>query len=173
MEAREEVNLVVYVIDTSALIKLDYDYKKEIPVFTAVWEEMEHLIEIGRLKTLDIVKEEVYRYQGNQDVVREWVKAHRAKMVEKRDEAIINATIPIIEAEKDTGLLNQNKLAEGIDEADPYLIAYCYLNGYTLITNESKNKPGKLPQDCARHDVRCFDVVEFMHEVCLKMQRRK
>ncbi len=34
---------------------------------------------------------------------------------------------------------------EGKGEADPYLIAYCKVNSFTLITNESKVKPNKIP----------------------------
>ena len=34
----------IYLIDTSALIHLDFTFKKELPVFTAIWEEIEDLI---------------------------------------------------------------------------------------------------------------------------------
>lgn len=40
----------VYVIDTNALITLDLIFKKEIPVFTGIWDEIEDLIGFSKCK---------------------------------------------------------------------------------------------------------------------------
>ncbi len=46
----------VYVIDTSGLINLDFTFNRDIPVFTAIWEEIEDLIRQGCFKTIDFVE---------------------------------------------------------------------------------------------------------------------
>jgi len=73
----------------------------------------------------------------------------------------------------DTVFFNAKKLAEGQEEADPYLIAYCKVNSFVLITNENKNKPNKIPGVSAKHGVRCIDIYDFFVERELKMERKK
>ena len=65
------------------------------------------------------------------------------------------------------------ELAEGQEEADPYLIAYCKVNSFVLITNENKNKPNKIPGVSMKHNVRCIDIYDFFVERELKMERKK
>ena len=60
-------NKRVYVIDTSALIRLDLTFKKEIPVFTAIWDEIEDLILQGCFKTIDFVENEINDYEGKEE----------------------------------------------------------------------------------------------------------
>lgn len=57
----------IYVIDTSALIMLDFTFKYENPVFTAIWEEIEDLIGSGLFRTIDFVEEEISNYEGKDE----------------------------------------------------------------------------------------------------------
>tara|TARA_R110001583_G_scaffold56104_5_gene169835 strand:+ start:1588 stop:1791 length:204 start_codon:yes stop_codon:yes gene_type:complete len=45
MELNFYENETIYVVDTSALIMLEYTYKYDNPVFDAIWEEIEDLIQ--------------------------------------------------------------------------------------------------------------------------------
>jgi hypothetical protein len=93
--------------------------------------------------------------------------------VVETDAPSFQAAIPIINAEYHTGFLNRRKLAEGREEADPYMIGYCKVHGCTLIASESKAKHNKLPAVSERNRVRCIDVNDFLVERGLKMERRK
>lgn len=89
------------------------------------------------------------------------------------DAASINAAIPIINEEYKSGFFDAKKQAEGKEEADPYLIAYCKTHKCVLITNESKIKPNKIPRVSEKNNVKCIDINDFLIERELKMERKK
>lgn len=165
---------IVYVIDTSALIDLENIFKYDNPVFKAIWEEIENLIIKENLITLDFVDEEINSYEGDKEFLNEWIKnwKKKRKLIKLTDETVINAAIPIINQEYNTGFLNRKKLADGKDEADPYLVAYCKKNNFVLITNESKYKPNRIPAVAKKNGVRSIDLYDFFNERGLKMVRR-
>lgn len=163
----------VYVIDTSALIRLDLTFKKEIPIFTAIWDEIEDLIRQGCFKTIDFVEQEINDYEGKEDFLKKWVKTWKKHLVVNTDAASFNAAIPIINREYNTGFLNASKQAEGKEEADPYLIGYCQVHNCVLITDENKTKLNKIPAVAKRYGIECIDVYDFMVERELKIQRKK
>jgi len=112
-----------YVIDTSALINLQEKFEYENPVFKAIWEEIEELILNNNFITIDFVEKEIMDdYLGKKDFLIKWIKRFKKKrkFIKKVDESVINEAIPIINTEYTSGFLNQKKLADGKDEADPY-----------------------------------------------------
>lgn len=163
----------VYVIDTSGLIMLESTFKRDNPVFTAIWEEIEDLIVQGHFRTIDFVEQEINSYEGKQDFLKTWVKKWKKYLIVKTDEASFNTSIPIINEEYGTGFFDAKKQAEGKEEADPYLIGYCATHRCTLITNESKIKPNKIPAVCGKHGVRCIDINDFLIERGLRMERKR
>lgn len=164
---------VVYVIDTSGLIMLESTFKRDNPVFTAIWEEIEDLISLGNFKTIDFVEEEINSYQGKQDFLKVWIKKWKKHFVVTTDAASINAAIPIVNEEYSSGFFDAKKQADGKEEADPYLIGYCIVHQCVLITNESKIKPNKIPAVSKKNGVTCIDINEFLIERGLRMERRK
>jgi hypothetical protein len=159
----------VYVIDTSALIKLDADYPKHSSIFESIWKDIEELIDKGQLKTLQLVKDEIEEYQGAHTFLKEWMRDSRTKLVADLDAGCINAAKPIIAAEYNTGFFNKEKQAEGKEEADVFLIAYSKVHSCSLITNEGKLKPNKIPAVAAKNGVRCLNVAEFLAERGFRM----
>lgn len=164
---------IVYVIDTSALIILDSTFKRNNPVFIAIWEEMEDMIIQGSFKTIDFVENEISSYEGKEDFLKKWIKKWKKYLVVTTDIESINAAIPIINEGYKSGFFDAKKQAEGKEEADPYLIAYCKIHKCVLITNESKIKPNKIPAVSAKNGVKCIDINEFLIERELKMERKK
>lgn len=164
---------VVYVIDTSGLIMLESTFKYDNPVFNAIWEEIEDLIKQGCFKTIDFVEDEINSYQGKQDFLKKWVHKWKKHLVVPIDAASINAAILIVNVEYKSGFFDAKKQAEGKEEADPYLIAYCKIHGCVLITNESKIKPNKIPSVSLKNGVKCIDINDFLIERELKMERKK
>ena len=163
----------IYVIDTSALIMLDVTFKYENPVFSAIWEEIEDLIRFKLFRTIDFVEEEINNYEGKEDFLKKWLKKWKKLLVVSTDAESINAAIPIINSEYNTGFFDAKKLAEGKDEADPYLIAYCKVHNCILITNESKNRLNKIPKVAEKFGVECIDIYDFLQLRELKMERKK
>lgn len=163
----------IYVIDTSGLIMLESTFKYDNPVFVAIWEEIEELIKQGCFRTIDFVEDEINSYQGKEDFLKNWIKKWKKHLVVDTDAACFNAAIPIINEEYQSGFFDAKKQAEGKEEADPYLIAYCKVYNCILITNESKTKPNKIPRVSAKNGVKCIDIYDFLIERELKMERKK
>ncbi|MBS1759153.1 MAG: DUF4411 family protein [Bacteroidetes bacterium] len=166
-------NNTVYLIDTSGLIMLEATFKRDNPVFTAIWEEIEDLISQDSFKTIDFVEEEINSYEGKQEFLKNWVKKWKKHFVVKTDAASINAAIPIINDEYNSGFFDAKKQAEGKEEADPYLIGYCKVHNCILITNESKTKHNKIPAVANKNEVTCIDIYDFLKERGLRMERKK
>ena len=162
-----------YLIDASGLIYLEYTFKHDNSVFVAIWEEIEDLIQNGSFKTIDFVEDEVNSYQGKEDFLKKWVKKWKKLLVVETDVASINASRPIINEEYQSGFFNASKQAEGKEEADPFLIGYCIVHKYVLITNENRTKPNKIPAVAIKNGVKCIDINDFMVERGLRMERTK
>jgi len=162
-----------YLIDTSGLIYLEYTFKYNNPVFAAIWEEIEELIQNGNFKTIDFVEDEINSYQGKEDFLKKWVKKWKRLFVVETDVESINASRPIINEEYQSGFFNPSKQAEGKEEADPFLIGYCIVHKYVLITNENRTKPNKIPAIADKNGVKCIDINDFMIERGLRMERKK
>lgn len=163
----------VYVIDTSALIQLDYLFKYENPVFAAIWEEVEDLIEQNRFRTIDFVEDEINSYEGKETFLKKWIGKWKKSLVVPTDAESIIAAIPIINSEYSSGFFTASKQAEGKEEADPYLISYCKVHECVLITAESKLKANKIPKVAEKHGVICMDINDFLIDRQLKMERKK
>jgi hypothetical protein len=164
---------ITYVVDTSLLIWLEYNFKYDNPVFHAIWEEIEELIQYGNLKTIDFVETEIEEYGGKEVFLKNWIKKWKKLLVVPTDAESFNAAIPIINQEYRSGFFDAKKQAEGKEEADPYLIAYCKVHDCVLITNESKAKPNKIPAVAQKNGVRCIDLNDFLLERGLKMERKR
>ncbi len=158
-----------YVIDTSGLIKLESTFPPGNPTFEAIWKEVDNLIAEERFRTIDYVEQEINNYQGRETYLKQWVLKRKRKLVKETDIECYIAATPIINEEYNTGFFNSGKLAEGKEEADPYLIAYCKVHDCTLITNESKNKPNKIPAVARKNGVICIDIYDFLRERNLRM----
>lgn len=164
---------IIYVIDTSALIRLEYTFKYDNPVFVAIWEEIEDLIGQECFRTIDFVENEINTYEGKEEFLQNWVKKWKKILVVPTDSETFNAAISIINEEYNSGFFDAKKLAIGQEEADPYLIAYCKVHDCVLITNESKIKPNKIPNVSKKNGVKCIDMYEFLIERELRMERKK
>ncbi|MDD3722159.1 MAG: DUF4411 family protein [Lutibacter sp.] len=125
MELNFYENETIYVVDTSALIMLEYSYKFDNPVFKAIWEEIEDLIPTGCFRTIDFVEDEINNYEGKEDFIKKWMHKWKKHFIHKTDTASITASIPIINEEFNSGFLDSKKQALGKEEADPYLLGYC------------------------------------------------
>ena len=166
-------NNTIYVIDTSGLIRLESTFRYDNPVFSAIWEEIEDLIKLGRFRTIDFVETEINNYEGKQDFLKKWIQKWKKSLIVITDPESINVAIPIINEEYYSGFFDAKKQAEGKEEADPYLIAYLKVHSCILITNEHKNKPNKIPKFSEKNGVKCIDINDFLIERELKMERKK
>lgn len=73
-----------YCIDTSALIELKIKYPRV--TFTTLWENIEKLIDQGRIIAPRVVFDELSQYEDKKDVLFKWAKRYK-KMFKDKDVA--------------------------------------------------------------------------------------
>jgi hypothetical protein len=173
MELNFNENSIVYVIDTSALIKLEVTFPPDNEVFIDLWEEIIDLIKQKQFITIDFVEDEIYNYEGKEIYLKNWVKKYKKYLVVETDIDTFNVAKSIINQEYTTGFFDAKKQAEGKEEADPYLIAFCKVHKYTLVTNESETKPNKIPAVAKKNGVKCINIYDFLQQRGMRMQRSK
>ncbi|MBM2815281.1 MAG: hypothetical protein HW421_2043 [Ignavibacteria bacterium] len=163
----------IYVIDTCGLIKLESTFPPNNSTFHAVWQEIDILISQHCFRTIDFVEQEINEYVGEKDFLKKWVAKRKKELVFETTQQCYEKAIPIINSEFNTGFFDAKKQAEGKEEADVYLIAYSIVNNCTLITNESKTKPNKIPAVSRKNGIKCIDIYDFIQERGLIMIRTK
>jgi len=157
-----------YVVDNDILITLLTFYPQDKPTFKALWDEVENLIKQKIIFSTDVVYEEIKRYRGKNDVVKKWAKAQK-----KRRQFFIPTNQEIWQLAKDIearfpDLLDKKKLQTGEPDADPFLIALAKSRGATIVTQERKDIPNRIPTVASHYNVKSVDLYEFFEERKLK-----
>jgi Domain of unknown function (DUF4411) len=162
---------VLFLLDTSALVKLEQQMPRESPVFTAVWEELERRITNGQVKTIDFVETEVLEFEGKSNRLQLWVQYWKKHLITPMDEASYAATQPILQAEWNTGFFSSQKQAAGKDEADPYLIGFALTHDCIIVTEEKTGTHNKLPAVAAKNGAITINLFEFIEKIGIRMAK--
>lgn len=158
-----------YCIDTSALIDLEQHYPKKEPPFKAIWEEIEKLIKERNMFTIKIVEDEIRKYQGD-NFLKKWINAHRKQFIIPIDSEIWTIGKKVMAEHRE--LLDEKKLLNNEPEADPFLIVLAYIRGSTIITQENKTKPNKIPVVANSYQIKCINLFEFFNEQSLEFIKK-
>jgi hypothetical protein len=136
----------VYCIDANVIIqgrKHRYPPKR----FPVVWQNIEQLIDEGRICASMMVKDELVVAE---DEIRDWAKGRHGLFVPV-DKA---QTDVVTQIQKDfEDLVDHRKRKSG---ADPFVIALAKVRGCTVVTLESKTGTGqkpKIPNVCDRYHI--------------------
>ena len=160
-----------YVVDTNVLITLLTFYPKDKYTFKAIWDEIENLIKQKIMFSTDIVYKEINKYLGENDVVKKWAKSHKKSFFISTNKETWEFAKKIMRRFPD--LLDRNKLQTGEPDADPFLIALAKSEGATIITQERKELPNRIPAVASHYKVRSIDLYEFFEERKLKFVKEK
>ncbi len=140
-----------YIIDTSALIKLEPYY---IDVFPSLWECIEKLITDGRLVAPQEVQIEIHdKYDDGWNT---WIKRHNVMFIDKKETQTkvkrIQNWYP--------GLTKKDNTQT---DADYYVIALAeYMGNWTVVSDEGRRKSQlRIPDVCAKLKVPCVDLHNF------------
>lgn len=148
-----------YCMDTSALIDLKELYPRDI--FPSLWKSIERLISERRLIAPREVLKELETYEVKEDELLKWAKRHKGMFKDLDAEQLqhvrnILANFPhLVDPTKTT------------PDADPFIIALAISEGCTVITSEKPANPGarpKIPDVCARHNVKSISLLEFFRQ---------
>ena len=134
---------------------------------------------VGEIIILDVIANEILQGYGWEA---EWIKTISSKYFIKRDSnAIVLQYSKVLETLNVSPFFNETALRAWSEAktADPWLIAACLANGYTLVTLEKSTAPlderspiskPKIPQVCSLVGVECIDTFSMLRQLrfCFK-----
>lgn len=155
-----------YVVDTDVLITLTTYHPQDKPAYQAIWDEIETLIKQKNIFSTTVVYDEIIKYLGKNDQLKKWAISHKKRFFISPDQETWQIAHDIIKKFPD--LLNKKKLQTGEPDADPFLIALAKSEGATIITQENKDLPNRIPTVASYYGVKSIDLYEFFEERKLK-----
>lgn len=155
-----------YVVDTDVLITLMIYHPQDKSAYEAIWDEIETLIKQKEIFSTIVVYHEIIKYLGKNDQLKKWAISHKKRFFIPLDRETWRLAQDIMKKFPD--LLNKKKLQTGEPDADPFLIALAKSEGATIITQERKDLPHKIPMVASYYSVRSIDLYEFLEERNLK-----
>jgi len=154
-----------YVVDTNVLITLMVYHPKDKPTYRAIWDEIEFLIEHKNISSTTVVYDEIMKYSGDNQL-KKWAKSHKKGFFIPTNQEVFKLAQDV--AREFPDLLDKKKLETGEPDADPFLIALAKSEGATIITQERKDLPNRIPMVAAHYMVKSIDLYEFFEERKLK-----
>ena len=160
-----------YVVDTDVLITLMTYHPQDKPAYQAIWDEIETLIKQKNIFSTMVVYDEIIKYLGKNDQLKKWAISHKKRFFISPDQETWQLAQDIIKKFPD--LLNKKKLQTGEPDADPFLIALAKSEGATIITQERKDLPNRIPMVALHYSVKSIDLYEFFEERKLKFVKEQ
>lgn len=160
-----------YAVDTDVLITLMTYHPQDKPAYQAIWDEIETLIKQKNIFSTMVVYDEIIKYLGKNDQLKKWAISHKKSFFIPTNQEIWQLAKDI-EA-KFPDLLDKKKLQTGEPDADPFLIALAKSEGATIITQERKDLPNRIPMVASHYNVKSIDLYEFFEERKLKFVKEQ
>jgi len=160
-----------YVVDNDVLITLMRYHPPDKPAYHAIWDEIKFLIKQGNMFSSTIVYADIMKYLGKDDRLKKWAMLHKKRFFISPNEETWRCAQDIIKKFPD--LLDRKKLQTGEPDADPFLIALAKSEGATIITQERKDLPNKIPMVASHYRVKSIDLYEFFEERKLKFVKEQ
>jgi len=160
-----------YVVDTDVLITLMTYHPQDKPAYQAILDEIETLIKQENIFSTMVVYDEIIKYLGKNDQLKKWAISHKKRFFISPNQETWQLAQDIIKKFPD--LLNKKKLQTGEPDADPFLIALAKSEGATIITQERKDLPNKIPMVALHYSVKSIDLYEFFEERKLKFVKEQ
>jgi len=155
-----------YAVDNDVLITLMRYHPPDKPAYHAIWDEIESLIKRENIFSTTIVYEDIMKYLGKDDRLKKWAVSHKKRFFISPDKETWQIAQDIVKKFPD--LVDKKKLQTGEPDADPFLIALAKSEGATIITQERKDLPNKIPMVASHYRVKSIDLYEFFEERKLK-----
>ncbi len=149
-----DVKEMRYIIDTSSILsqKPDENYRRN--VYKTLWDRIDYMVESQEIVTCSEIADEV-----EDESIKVWMTKCKMKVLPIDDEIQDNVCLIVNEVNKNIVDFKANK-----SSGDVFLIATAQKYGLTVITEEGKNSPKKIPYTCNLLGIRCVNILEFMEE---------
>ncbi len=136
-----------YIIDTCAILSQKDDEPHRRKVYPSKWKRIDELVRRQEIVTCSEIAFEV-----QDQSIKEWMQRCQMLILPLDDE-IQEIVKEVLRA--NTELVD---FKTGKSSGDPFLIATAMKYGLTVITEEKKESPKKIPFCCQRMHVDCVDI---------------
>jgi len=160
-----------YAVDNDVLITLMRYHPPDKPAYQAIWGEIEALIKKKDIFSSVVVYDDIMKYLGKDDRLKKWAKSHKKNFFIPTNQEVFEIAQDI--AKKFPDLLDKKKLQTGEPDADPFLIALAKSEGATIITQERKDLPNRIPMVASHYKVKSIDLYGFFEERKLKFVKEQ
>ncbi|MTG89880.1 DUF4411 family protein [Cellulosimicrobium sp. BIT-GX5] len=146
-----------YSFDTSTLLNGQRDLLPPT-TFPAVWERIEQMIGAGRIRAIDLVREEL---AAREDEVHAWSRAQPDLFVELTHEVQLAVRSVLAQHQRLIGI------GSGRSGADPFVIALALVHDGVVVTEENPSRNlarPKIPDVCQAMGVRQLNLLGFIQE---------
>ncbi len=147
----------LYSVDTSAL--LDGWVRHYPPAhFPSLWDQVEGLIDEGRLRVSEEVLHEVARHE---DSLNQWLQDRRSRVVVPTTNEVTEAVREILRSHERLVMSGS-----GRNRADPFVIAVAGLNDAVVVTGERGGTAArpKIPSVCRDLGIRDINLLDLIKE---------
>ena len=108
---------------------------------------------------------------GKNDQLKKWAISHKKRFFIPTNSEVFKLAQDVAKDFPD--LLNKKKLQTGEPDADPFLIALAKSEGATIITQERKDLPNRIPMVALHYRVKSIDLYEFFEKRKLKFVKEQ
>lgn len=160
-----------FLIDTNIFINMK-DYTP-LDVYPCVWNKIHEMAEAGEIASIEAVKSEIKRYNGEDEIVK-WIKTLPKTFflpVDEQDMKVMRELLRLVS--NSARGYTQNAIDKFAKIADSSLIATAYARKLDIVTNEKSDafvkRNIKIPDACAllatqEYSVRCLTMNDLLRE---------
>jgi hypothetical protein len=151
---------MIYVFDTSSCVVLKNYYPNTFPT---LWEQLNELIETGRVVSVREVRAELTS-RSDSDVVDQWARQHQSIFITPSI-AEMQFVQQIFSIPHFQALVGNQAMLQGNPVADPFVIASAKIKNGCVVTEEKlKPNAAKIPNVCQHFEIPCINLEEFMNQ---------
>lgn len=154
-----------YCLDTSSYIELKNKYPRD--VFESLWEIFEDFINDNKMKSPQLVFDELLEGDSQEDIVK-FIKIHKGLLLQEFCEEIDNTNQYLTKkypefVEKDTNQVKNN--------ADLFVISTAKVNNLIVITEERRKEKSKkrIPNICDLEGIECMSLLDMIKREKIKI----
>ena len=147
------MSLIDYLIDSSSIMAQKPTDSFPRKVHKSLWERIEKRVEEKRIVTCSEIEEEI----KNDDIVGNWLSTKQCMILPIDDEVQINVRKIVTEHPKLINFSERKSSSSG----DAFLIATAMKYKLTIITEENKDKPNKIPSVCRYYNIPVINITEL------------
>lgn len=139
-----------YIIDTCSILSQKSDEPHRRSVYSTLWQKIDELVKSKDIVVCSEIKDEV-----EDDDLKLWLQQNGCEVLDV--DAVVQQNVIKIVNEHPELLSFTNMKSSG----DAFLVATAMKYQLTVITEENKNSPKKIPKICEAYGIPCYNVTEL------------